>query len=522
MSLRPTTGLTYATTAAAVSVLSAAMILPLSFTGGVATTPAISHELGGTPLSLSWLTNGFMLTFGSALLAAGVAADLTGRKQIFLYGLGIFFFSCLLASLTSSPFIMGLMRAVQGIAAAMTLAGGSAMLAQLYEGAARTRAFSILGTMFGAGLAFGPLLSGILIEQSGWRAVYLLLALLAGLTALAGAVFLPYSVKTQAQKTDITGLFLFSSSLILFTVAMLLSPEKGFFSGVVLMFFFASLLSARLFVIRCRRVEHPVFELSLLRYPRFVGVLILPIATCYCYVVLLIILPLRFTGGEAFSAIESALYLLALTVPMLIIPTIAALLTGWFRPGSLAAVGLVVSSIGLLLLGYALQNNNHGLLIVSMSVTGAGAALPWGLMDGLAVSGVPAEKVGVAAGLFNTVRVAGESVALVIVMAFLSTANQLNLSATVTNYPADIINQAAAWLGGGNIQQAATLLPDVSRQRLWESYNHAYTLLFTLLALITLLCAFLVWKTLNSDVTSFKGSNREKNAATACKEGNKR
>ncbi|EGT5671333.1 MFS transporter, partial [Cronobacter dublinensis subsp. dublinensis] len=84
-----------ANAAAALSVLSAAMILPLSFTGGVATTPAIGHELGGSALSLAWLTNGFMLTFGSSLLAAGVIADLTGRKRIFIGGLMLFFVSCL-------------------------------------------------------------------------------------------------------------------------------------------------------------------------------------------------------------------------------------------------------------------------------------------------------------------------------------------------------------------------------------------------------------------------------------------
>ena len=74
----------YASALAALSVFMAALLLPLSFTGGVMTTPAIQQSLGGSPAALSWLNNGFMLTFGSFLLAAGVAADAIDRKRIFL------------------------------------------------------------------------------------------------------------------------------------------------------------------------------------------------------------------------------------------------------------------------------------------------------------------------------------------------------------------------------------------------------------------------------------------------------
>lgn len=87
---------------------------------------------------------------------------------------------------------------------------------------------------------------------------------------------------------------------------------------------------------RCRRVNNPVLELALLRHPRFVGVLLLPVATCCCYVVLLIIVPLHFMGGEGMSESQSALYLMALTAPMLIFPSLAALLTRWFSPGQVA------------------------------------------------------------------------------------------------------------------------------------------------------------------------------------------
>ncbi len=103
----------YASALAAFSVFMAALLLPLSFTGGVMTTPAIQQSLGGSPAALSWLTNGFMLTFGSFLLAAGVTADAIDRKRIFIAGAALFCLSSLLFCLTHNLFPV---RRVEGAA----------------------------------------------------------------------------------------------------------------------------------------------------------------------------------------------------------------------------------------------------------------------------------------------------------------------------------------------------------------------------------------------------------------------
>nr|VXZ83959.1 Uncharacterised protein [Klebsiella pneumoniae] len=84
---------------------------------------------------------------------------------------------------------------------------------------------------------------------------------------------------------------------MLFTASLMVIPARGFIPDHAgLAHRVGGLFVA--FVVRCRRVNNPVLELSLLRHPRFVGVLLLPVATCCCYVVLLIIVPLHFMGGE--------------------------------------------------------------------------------------------------------------------------------------------------------------------------------------------------------------------------------
>ncbi len=186
----------YASALAALSVFMAALLLPLSFTGGVMTTPRYSSRWAALRCAVvadQWL----YAYFRQLLLAAGVTADAIDRKRIFIAGAALFCLSSLLFCLTHNLFLSGVLRALQGLAAAMILASGSAALARLYDGAQRTRAFSILGTVFGIGLAFGPLLIGFMIDAVGWRGVYALFALLSAGVLLIGLVSLPATEKAS-------------------------------------------------------------------------------------------------------------------------------------------------------------------------------------------------------------------------------------------------------------------------------------------------------------------------------------
>ncbi len=163
---------------------------------------------------------------------------------------------------------------------------------------------------------------------------------------------------------------------MLFTASLMVIPARGFLSLTTLALLIASGGLFVAFVVRCRRVNNPVLELSLLRHPRFVGVLLLPVATCCCYVVLLIIVPLHFMGGEGMSESQSALYLMALTTPMLVFPSVAALLTRWFSPGQVSTAGLMMASVGLLLLGDAFHSNHLPQLVLALILCGAGRRFP--------------------------------------------------------------------------------------------------------------------------------------------------
>lgn len=473
----------------------AALVLPLSFSGGAVATPAIGRDLGGSPVALAWVTNAFLLTFGSTLMAAGTLADRYGRKRMFGIGIGAFTGLSLATALAPSVAVLDGLRAAQGLAAAAALAGGSAALAQLFQGHARVRAFGMLGTTFGIGLAFGPLLAGWLIETAGWRAAFLSSAGVGAVALVFGVPRMQESRDPAAAGLDWPGTITFTAMLSLLTFGVILGPDLGWSSLTVRALMIGAVLFLGVFIHVEARAPRPMLDLSLFRYPRFLGVQTLPIATCACYVVLLVLLPLRFIGVEGLSPIEAGLLLLALSAPMLVVPMLAALLARRIPAGILAGSGLVIASGGLFLLG-RVDPAAHGTgTLLPMLVIGIGAGLPWGLMDGLSVSVVPRERAGMATGIFSTMRVASEGLALAAVSALLAALAEARLRA-LPDPSAGPLSQAARSLASGDLAGAAHLLPDVGRAALVEGYAAAFQSLCHILMGITLLAALVVFAVL--------------------------
>lgn len=472
------------------SICLAAAAMPLTFTGPAVALPAIGKALGGSPIALNWVTNAFMLTFGSSLMAAGGLADAYGRKRVFLVGVGAF--ALLSMALAAAPHILwfDLGRAAQGVAAAAAFSGGMAALAQEFEGVSRIRAFSIVGTSFGVGLAFGPIASGLMIDAFGWRSIFALVVVLGALALALGARFLHETRDPGAAGLDWPGALSFTLALALFTYGILLAPERGWSEPAVISVLAGSVALFIAFGMIERRVMRPMLDLTLFRYPRFVGVQLLAAAPAYAFVVLLILLPVRFIGIEGLSEIAAGRLMIALSAPLLVLPIAAGLLTRWFPPAAICGAGLLICAAGLFWLSRLPLGGETISVAMPMALIGIGISLPWGLMDGLAVSVVPKERAGMATGIFSTTRVAGEGVALAVVSAVLSELTAGHLAAGGSAVHA---GPAAQRLVTGDIGSAAAGLPQMSRAAIVQSYGDAFSTLLLMLCAITIVTAVVVF-----------------------------
>jgi Major Facilitator Superfamily len=220
---------------------------------------------------------------------------------------------------------------------------------------------------------------------------------------------------------------------------------------------------------------------------------ILPVGTCYCYIVLIVMLPLRFIGAEGLDEMHAGMLMVALSAPMLVVPMLVASFARWLSAGVLSGIGFLIAAAGLYWLSLVDFSASRDALVMPMLVIGLGAGMPWGLMDGLSVSVVPKERAGMASGIFSTTRVAGEGIALAIATAILAALAHTSLARIVPDTSPAMharIAEAAQRVTAGDMVHAAATLPEVSRHALSASYADAFTSLLHVLIVITLLSAF--------------------------------
>ncbi len=463
------------------SVCMASATMPMVFTGAAVALGGIADDLGASAAALAWVTNAFMLTFGGFMLAAGALADRIGRRRVFRAGALLFLIASALLPVAQAMWAFNLLRGLQGLAGAAILSSGAALLAQEFDGPARTRAFSWLGTSFGIGLVLGPISAGFLSTAFGWRAIFVLVMATQAIALFIGAGALRESRDDQVAAFDWPGAALFTTALSALTWAVLHASERGWSdAGVV-----AGLVASLMLFIVFARIEHrspaPMLDLSLFRYRRFIGIQLLAAAPAYAFVVLLVMLPIRFAGIEGLSASLTGWLIAALSAPLLVLPLVAGRATRWCSPSTLCGAGLLVAAAGL----WWLSRATGGIeALPAMALIGIGISGPWGLMDGLAVSVVPPQRAGMAAGIFSTVRVAGEGVALAIVGSTLS-------ALIAARLPAEM-QAAAPLLATGRLGEATAVHAAMSSADVVVAYEQAFSQLAQGLALVTVLTAVVV------------------------------
>src|SRR5215831_19410456 len=201
--------------------------------------PSIRTDLGLTTSSLQWIVSGYVLGYGGFLLLGGRAADLLGRRRVFLAAVAVFAIVSLVGGLASTAGLLIAARFIKGVAAAFTAPASMSLLTTTFpEGPMRSRAFSVY-TVFGAsGFSLGLVLSGLLTEIS-WRWTLLVPAPVA-LAVLAGGLWLlprPPQVRRRAaghlpgrarrRAFDVPGAVTVTAAMLLLVYTIVSAQQAG-------------------------------------------------------------------------------------------------------------------------------------------------------------------------------------------------------------------------------------------------------------------------------------------------------
>jgi len=477
----------------------AVLILPASLTGSSVALPDIASSLHAGLVPLQWVVNAYNLAFASFMLACGSLADIVGRRRLFTVGTIVFALASLASGLSSSVLLLDVLRGVAGFGAAAVMTSGSAILANTFQGAALGRAFAVLGSSAGAGLAFGPSLSGLLVGTLGWRWVFLMHAVVAASVLLALPV-IPESRNREGARVDWWGTVTFTGSLFLLMLGVVQGPQAGWASAEVIGLFVGAVILILLFVVGEKRQAQPMFDMALFRQPRFLGVSLLPVAIAFGFVCLLVLLPSWFSGANGASADAAGLTMMLLTLPVLVVPLGVAQLV---KRGVSTRVVLSLSLLLVALGGAWLTVLHPGISSLGLAgpllLIGVGMGLSAGLVDGVAVTSVAPERAGMAAGMFNTMRLAGEAVAITVMSTVMVSLLQGRVAAGLHNYgrPSADAASLANRVATGNLAGAANSVPPALRapfhRFLADSYTGAFQSVLWLLAAVCAVATVVVY-----------------------------
>jgi EmrB/QacA subfamily drug resistance transporter len=252
---------------ALVLILAASFMVVLDFSIVNVALASIQRELGFTASSVQWVVTGYAITFGGLLVLGGRAADLFGRRRIFLIGLAVFALASLSGGLAQGPGLLVVSRLVQGAGAATVAPAALSLITTSFpEGQSRNRALGAYGAVASLGFVSGQVIGGVLVDFTSWRSVFLVNLPVALVVVVLGRKVLPESrLGGSAKHLDLGGAFLITAAVALLVYAVSEAGALGLVSALVLAPLGLAVLALAAFVAVERRHQAPLVPIRLLR-----------------------------------------------------------------------------------------------------------------------------------------------------------------------------------------------------------------------------------------------------------------
>jgi EmrB/QacA subfamily drug resistance transporter len=246
--------------------LVAQLMVILDITAVNIAMPSLAEDLNISGATISWTITAYSLVFGSLLLLGGRAADLLGRRRMFLTGLGIFTASSLASAMAGSAAALFAARAGQGLGAAMLSPAALSIITGTFHGQARAKALAAWGAVGGGGAALGVLLGGLLTELVDWRLIFFVNLPVAAALALGARKVVPADTeKPRWRGLDVRGAALATGSLATIVYAITQADKAGWVSVQTLGIASVGIAGLAAFAICELRTAQPLLRIEQLR-----------------------------------------------------------------------------------------------------------------------------------------------------------------------------------------------------------------------------------------------------------------
>ncbi|GLZ81219.1 MFS transporter [Actinorhabdospora filicis] len=379
--------------------------------------PRIGEDLGFPGATQQLVVSVYVVFAGGFLLLGGRAADLLGRRRVFITALALYAVSSLAGGLASDPSVLIAARAIQGVGGALLLPSTLALLNTLFEeGPRRNRALAVWGGAGASGLTLGALLGGVLTQAFGWSAVFYVNVPLAGAVAVLSLLFIPRDApRAERRRFDLPGALTVTGGSTLLVFGLVEGPELGWTSPWVLGGFAVAAVLLAAFALIEAKGRDPLMPFRLFRNRHLSVGMTVTFVFMGTFGVLPYFLTVLMQSVHGYSALQTGL---AFLVPSLAIATGTQLgerLATRFGTRATLIVGFALGVPGTVLMAFGFSADaGYGLLAPGLIVSGVGQGIVWTAMWIVSATGTPAHEQGIANGIASTTLNIGNAIGLAV------------------------------------------------------------------------------------------------------------
>ncbi len=382
--------------------------------------PEIGSDLGFSAQNLQWVVSAYAVAFGGLLLFGGRAADVLGRRRMFITAMTLYGLASLAGGLTDSGGVLIAARAVQGIGGALLMPATLSLIFGLFaEGRARNRALAIWGGAGAVGLAAGSLLGGVLTHAFGWSAVFLVNVPLTAVAFVGALAVLPHDgARDRGTALDLRGAIYATVAVTSVVFGLAEGPELGWGAPAVLVCLVGGALLFAYFLRHESRTAQPLLPLRLFRNRSLNVAMAVTFVFMGTFGTQYYLFTVYLQDVRAFSSLETGLaFLPAALVGMVATRVAAVLLNRWGTKAALIAA-LVCGGVGMAVFAGAMSEDGaYVSLLPGIVLIALGQGVGWTAMFAAAGTGVDASQQGVASAMASTTQQIGAAVGLAALVA---------------------------------------------------------------------------------------------------------
>jgi len=435
--------------------------------------PNMAADLNPSSTQLLWILDIYGFVMAGFLVAMGVLGDRVGKRLLMVIGAILFAAVSIAAALTTEPSLMIAWRAVLGVAGAMMLPATLGLIFVLFADAKqRGVAIGIWAGGISAGVALGPLLSGLLLEAFGWQATFLVAVPIMALVVIGAPLLLPEHRDPTARIDVFSALLLVVSLLAIIYSIKSFATEQPLGPSIGLLV--AGALVGLWFVIRQLRAKQPLLDVRLFANRTVGGALAVFLLSAAALGGVYLMFSQYLQQVQGLSPLQAGFAILPAAAVLIVVSTLSPIFARKFRPGNVIAIGLLTQVIGYILFTQLDAGTGLALVIASFVITYPGVAPAMALTTDLVVSSVPPEKAGGASGLATTVNDLGLSLGIAVIGSVGVAAYRAQITGTLPDgLPPEAVAAASDSIDGALV--AATELPGALGEQLVAAAQEAFT-----------------------------------------------